>query len=163
MQHHMSLLVFAAFLAASCGSADERVSVTQPTLSSGASLVSVSTASPFALAQPTSNPLCPSVAPFNATLVIIVQADAVDIVVVTAIRMQFFDLSGNSMPQVTLPAPVPTTQVGTALANARSTLTFPVNLGLGCGTGHIGKVEIVVETRDAQGRMGSSRTTVSVQ
>jgi hypothetical protein len=77
--------------------------------------------------------------------------------------MQFFDTSGNSMPQVTLPAPVPTTQIGTALANARSAQAFAVTLGVGCGTGRKGNVVIVVETRDGLGRIGSGRATVSVQ
>jgi hypothetical protein len=163
MQYHISLLGLAAFLAASCGGTDAPLNLTQPTLSSGASPVSVSTTSPIALAQPVSNPLCPSVAPFNVPLVIVVQPDGVGAVVVTAIRIQFSDTSGISMPQVTLPAPVPTTQIGSALANARSTQAFPVTLGIGCGTGHIGIVQIFVETRDAQGRTGSGRVTVSVR
>lgn len=163
MQHHISLLVFAAFLTAACDGTDARLNVTQPTLSSSASPVSVTTTSPITLAERESNPLCPSVAPFNVSIVIVVQPGGAGTVVVTAIRLQFFDTSGVSMPQVTLPAPVPTTQIGTALANARSAQAFPVTLGIGCGTGHIGNVQIFVETRDAQGRTGSGRATVSVR
>jgi hypothetical protein len=163
MQHHMSILVSAALLAASCGGTDAQPNLTQPTISGRASAVSVSTTSPIALAQPVNNPICPSVAPFTVPLVIIVQPDGGGVVVVTAIRVQFFDVSGISMPQVTLPAPVPTTQVGTALENARAAQAFPVTLGIGCGTGHVGNVQIVVETRDAQGRTGSARASVSVR
>jgi hypothetical protein len=162
MRYHISLLVFAAFLATSCGGTGSARSLTEPTPFGGASKVLVSTTSPFALAQPVSNPLCPSLAPFNVPLVIVVQPDDVGTVVVTAIRVQFVDTSGISMPQVTLPAPVPTTQIGTALANARSAQTFPVTLGIGCGTGHIGNVLIFVDTRDTQGRTGSGRASVTV-
>jgi hypothetical protein len=163
MRYHISLLVFAAFLAASCDGTDAPPNLTEPTPFSGASKVSVSTTSPFALAQPVSNPLCPSFAPFNVPLVIVVQPDDVGAVAVTAIRIQFVDTSGMSMPQVTLPAPVPTTQIGTDLANARSAQTFPVTLGIGCGTGHVGNVQIFVETHDMQGRTGSGRASVTVR
>jgi hypothetical protein len=162
MRYQISLLVFAAFLPASCGGSDAPPNVTQPTPFSTASKVSVSTTSSLALAQPVNNPRCPSVAPFSVPLVIVVQPD-VSTVVVTGIRMQFFDTSGMSMPQVTLPAPVPTTQIGTALADARSAKVFPVTLGIGCGTGHLGDVQILVETRDAQGRTGSGRASVTVR
>jgi hypothetical protein len=95
-------------------------------------------------------------------LVIVVQPnDGVD-VVVTAIQMQFFDIAGTAMPRVTLPAPVPTTQFGTVFANARSPQTFEATMGIGCGTGHVGSIRIVVETRDRGGRRGSAGATVSV-
>ena len=163
MQHRISLLVVAAFLGASCGGTDAAPNLTQPTQLSSASSVAVSTTSPIAVAQRVTNPFCPSVAPFNVPLVIVVQPDGMVGVVVTAIRVQFFDTSGFGMPQVTLPAPVPTTQFGTALATARSGQAFPVTLGIGCGTGHTGNVQILVETRDSLGRTGLGRATVSVR
>jgi hypothetical protein len=167
MQHRISLLVIAAFLGASCGGTDAALNLTQPTPSTQSSSsplsVTVSTTSPIAIAQRVNNPFCPSVAPFNVPLVIVVQPNGAVGVVVTAIRVQFFDTSGTGMPQVTLPAPVPTTQFGTALDNARSGQAFPVTFGIGCGTEHTGTVQILVETRDAQGRMGFGRTTVSVR
>jgi hypothetical protein len=164
MPHRISLLLVAAFLAASCSNTDARHDLTQPTSFGGAlSSVSVSASPPMAVAQPVSNPFCPSVAPFTLPLVVVVQPnDALD-VVVTTIRLQFFDITGNAMPRVTLPAPVPTTQFGIDLANARSAQTFPVDVGIGCETGHTGNVRIAVETRDGQGRTGSAQTTVSVR
>lgn len=166
MQHRLSLLVIAAFLGASCGGTDAAPNLTQPTQltqSSSPLSVAVSTTSPLAVAQRVESPFCPSVAPFNVPLVIVVQpSDAVS-VLVTRIRVQFFDTSGTGAPQVTLPAPVPTTQFGSALDNARSPQAFPVTLGIGCGTGRTGNVQILVETRDAQGRTGMGRATVSVR
>ena len=163
MQHRISPLVVAAFLGASCGGTDAALNLTQPTQSSNSLSVAVSTTAPMAVAERVSNPFCPSVTPFKVPLVIVVQPDGGVSVVVTSIRVQFFDTSGSSAQQVTLPAPVPTTQFGTALANARSAQVFPVTLGIGCGTGQTGNVQILVETRDAQGRTGSGRATVSVR
>jgi len=164
VQHRISLLVIATFLSASCSSGPETAqNLTQPTQSSSPLSVAVSTTSSMAVAERVNNPFCPSVAPFKVPLVVVVQPDGGIGVVVTGIRMQFFDTSGAGMPQVTLPAPVPTTQFGTALNNARSGQAFPVTLGIGCGTGRTGTVQILVETRDAQGRIGSGRATVSVR
>jgi hypothetical protein len=165
VQHRLSLLVVAAFLVASCSGTDARQNLTQPTVSKGvsSSAISVSTTSPMAHVQRVTNPFCPSVAPFNVPLVIVVQPVGTITVDVTAIRLRFFDTSGLAMPQVTLPAPVPTTQFGSALNQARSGFTFPVTLGIGCGTGQEGTVQIVVETRDALGRTGSGNTTVAVR
>lgn len=163
MQHRISLLVVTAFLCASCSGTDAGLNLTQPTQSSNSLSVAVSTTSPMVVAERVSNPFCPSAAPFNVPLVIVVRPDGAVSVIVTAIRVQFFDTSGTGAPQVTLPAPVPMTQFGSALANARSPQAFPVTLGIGCGTGHEGTVRILVETRDAQGRTGSGRATVSVR
>ena len=162
MQHRISLLVVAAFVGASCGGTDATLNPTQPTqptlVTSSLSSVAVSTTSSMAVAQRVPNPFCPTVAPFNVPFVIVVRPNGAVGVIVTAIRLQFFDTSGARAPEVTLPAPVPTTQFGTALENAR----FPVTLGIGCVTGRIGNVQILVETRDSQGRTGLSRATVSV-
>jgi hypothetical protein len=46
---------------------------------------------------------------------------------VTSITTQFTDVSGVTMPQVTLPAPIPTTQFGTALDQAKNPQTFSLN------------------------------------
>ena len=163
MQHRISLLFVAALLSASCGGTDAVLNPTQPTEASRPLSIAVSTTSPLAVAQRVSNPFCPSVTPFNVPLSIVVQPDGGVGVIVTAIRVQFFDTSGNGAPQVTLPAPVPTTQFGSALENARSGQVFPVTIGIGCDTGPQGTVQILVETRDAQGRTGSGRATVSVR
>jgi hypothetical protein len=163
MHHRVSLVIVAAFLGASCGGTDAAQNLTQPTKLDSSSSVAVSTMSPLAVAERVSNPFCPSVAPFNVPLVIVVRPDGDATVVVTSIRVQFFDTSGLAAPQVTLPAPVPTTQFGSALDIARSGQVFPVTLGIGCGTGQRGSVQILVETRDARGRTALGRATVSVR
>jgi hypothetical protein len=163
VQHRISLLVVAVSLSASCSGTDAVQSPTQPTESGGALTVGVSTSSPIAVAERASNPFCPSVTPFKVPLVVVVQPTGGVSVVVTSIRLQFFDTSGAAAPQVTLPAPVPTTQFGSALASSRSGQSFPLTVGIGCGTGNQGTMQIVVETRDAQGRTGSGRATVSVR
>ena len=163
MQRRMSLLVVVAFLGASCGGTDATSNLTQPSSSSSPLSVAVSTTSPIVAAQRVNNPFCPSVSPFNVPIVVIVQPSGGVSVVVTAIRVQFFDTSGTGAPQVTLPGPVPTTQFGSALDNARSGQAFPLTVGIGCGTGQTGTVRIVVETRDSQGRTGMGQATVGVR
>ena len=163
MHHRVPLLVVAAFLATSCSDSDPRPDVIRPSPFAGSpSAVSVTATSAVAVAQEVSNPFCPAVAPFNVPLGIVVEPKDRVSFTVTAIRLQFADTSGNAMPQVTLPAPVPTTQFGSALTEARSQ-TFLVALGIGCGAGHTGSVRIGVDTRDVHGRAGSGQATVSVR
>jgi hypothetical protein len=163
MRHRISLLVVVAILGASCSGTDADQNLTQPSPSASPLSVGVSTTSSLAVAERVRNPFCPSVAPFNVPLVVVVQPPGGVSVIVTAIRAQFFDTSGFAAPQVTLPGPVPTTQFGSALEDARSGQTFPVTIGIGCGTGHTGTMRIVVETRDSQGRPAMGQTTVGVR
>lgn len=163
MQHRISLLVVAAVLSASCSGTDAPLNLTQPTAASTSLSVAVSTSSPLAAAERVSNSFCPSVFPFRVPLVIVVEPDDGTSVIVTSIRVQFFDTSGTAAPQVTLPAPVPTTQFGTALDQARSAQMFPVTIGIGCGTGQKGRVQVFVEARDALGRTRSGVAMVSVR
>ena len=76
--------------------------------------------------------------------------------------MQFTDSFGVGMPQVTLPAPLPLAQFGTALDQARSQ-TFALGLGIGCGTSRHGRVRIVVEAADDRGRQMSDQISVDVR
>jgi hypothetical protein len=163
MHHRISLLVVAAILTASCSGTDTAQSLTQPTSPGSALSFAVSTTSPIAVAERVANPSCPSVTPFNVPLVVVVESRGGSTVFVTSIRAQFSDTSGTRAPQVTLPGPVPTTQFGSALASARSAQAFPLTIGVGCGTGHIGMVQVLVEARDAQGRTQSGVATVSVR
>jgi hypothetical protein len=96
-------------------------------------------------------------------IVVIVEPDDGGTVFVTSIRAQFVDTSGASAAQVTLPGPVPTTQFGTALERSRSAQAFPLTIGIGCGTGRTGRVQVFVEARDALGRTRSGVATVSVR
>ena len=163
MQRRMSLLVVVAFLGASCSGTDAVVNPTQPSPTTSPLFVAVSTTSPITVAQKIKNPFCPSVTPFNVPLVVVVQPPGGVSVVVTSIRVQFVDTSGAAAPQVTLPAPVPITQFGSALEQARSGQAFPLTVGIGCGTGNTGNVRILVETRDSQGRTGMGQATVGVR
>jgi hypothetical protein len=163
MQHRTSLLVVAAVLTASCSGTDATQQLTQPTSPGSALAVAVSTTSPIALAERVGTPFCPSVTPFRVPLVVVVESDDGGTVIVTSIRVHFVDTSGASAAQVTLPAPVPTTQFGSALDRARSPQAFPVTIGIGCGTGRTGRVQVFVEARDALGRTLSGVATVSVR
>jgi hypothetical protein len=125
--------------------------------------VAVSTTAPTIVAQKIQNPFCPSVTPFSVPLVVVVQPPTGVSVVVTSIRAQFVDTSGAAAPQVTLPAPVPTTQFGSALEQSRSGQSFSLRIGIGCGTGTTGSMRIFVETRDSQGRTGTGQATVDVR
>ena len=135
---------------------------TRPTALTSTASFSVGATSQTAIAQRVNDFRCPTISPFSVPIVVVVQSNSPDALVVTEMRLQFVDSSGARMPQVTLPAPLPTTQFGTALAEARAAQSFPFTLGIGCTTGHIGNLVIVVDTRDALGRRGSGQTTVMV-
>jgi hypothetical protein len=164
MQQYLVLptLLVAALTATSCGDTEARINAMGPSPFGGEALGSVSAFSSVAVAQPVRNPLCPSVAPFSVPVGVVVQANSVDIFV-TEIRMQFTDTFGVPMPQVTLPAPVMTTQFGTALVQARSARSFPLNLHVGCTTARSGILIIVVDTRDNRGRRDSGQVRVTVR
>ena len=156
------VLVALLLFAASCSDSDERLTATQPSLV-GKSLVSVNATSPTVVAQAVSGPSCPSVAPFNVPLSVVVRATGSSDVILTGIRLVFTDTSGRQAPQVTLPllpvtlpAPGPTLQFGSAR-------TFPLILGIGCDTGVRGTVVIIVETSDDRGRRGSNQVSVAVR
>jgi hypothetical protein len=103
------------------------------------------------------------VSPFAVPFVVVVQPIGNVNFFVTSIGLQFVDTSGMRTPQTQLPAPIPTTQAGTALDIARSSLMFPVTMGIGCATGFKGKIEIVVQAQDRQGHTTSSSTSVAVR
>ena len=71
--------------------------------------------------------------------------------VVTGFRVQFTDSAGITAPQITLPAPVPTTQIGSALANARGDMFFSLSTGVGCGLGHTGSIVWVIRVSPTAG------------
>src|SRR5262249_43766284 len=93
--------------------------------------------------------------PFTATIGVVVVAGDIN-VVVTRITSQFTDTNRVTLPTVTLPAPVPTAEFGSALVQARKGVTFPVTVNFGCGTGSTGNVAMTVHLSDANG-MGSTR------
>ena len=66
----------------------------------------------------------------------------------TGFRVQFTDSAGITAPQITLPAPVPTAQIGARSRNARGDKFFSLSTGVGCGVGHTGSIVVVVDTQD---------------
>ena len=155
------LLAAATLVAASC-SREVSTSPSGPT-KVDTSTVSVNALSDSVIAEPVNRPLCPSVAPFNVPFGIVVRPNRVSGLVVTRIQMQFTDSAGAQMPPVTLAAPLPITQFGTALAASRDDLRFSLSMGVGCGVERRGTIIVEVETRDAQGRRGTGRVSVSVR
>lgn len=163
--HHHSLapmLAGALLFVAACGNMDGQPAATQPTPVGAAPSQMFSASEAVVSAQAVRDPFCPSVDPFRVPVGLVIHAQEVG-VLVTQISARFTDAAGMQAPQVTLPAPVPTTQFGSALVAARSQRTFPVVLGIGCGTGHTGIVTIFVDVRDDLGRMRSGQVSVVVR
>jgi hypothetical protein len=122
---------------------------TVPTTLESHASASVSAASSVQ-AQQTSFSFCPTVTPFSATIGVVVVAGEVDLIV-TSITSQFTDTNNIQLPTITLPAPVPTAQFGSALVQARQGVTFPVTVNFGCGTARTGTVTMAVHLSDASG------------
>jgi hypothetical protein len=156
--------VVAALLVTSCGDTDSRMNATGPTTltTESASLNLTSSIATLNPAQTTFS-FCPVVAPVTVALNLSVTAGLVSVSVVE-LGFQFVATSGTSAaPQVTLPAPVPTTQFGSALVQARQTRVFPLTVGLGCGTGQRGTITVIVVTRDQSGRMTTGQVSALVR
>jgi len=155
------LLLGASVAAASC---DDNKLPTEPiTFGLSSSAVTFGAQSTTVIAQPVANPLCPRVTPFTVPFVVVVNDNGTTGVVVTGFRVQFTDSAGITAPQITLPAPVPTTQIGTALENARGDKFFSLSTGVGCGVGHTGSIVVVVDTQDDHGHKGSGRVDLNVR
>ena len=110
-------------------------------------------------AQQTTFSSCPTVNPFTANIAVVVAAGNVN-VAVQSISTQFTDINHVQLPTVTLPAPIPTAQVGSALVQARTAATFPVAVNFGCTTASTGTVTMSVQLAESSGV--SSVRTLSV-
>ena len=153
-----ALLLVAVFALASC----DQETTTPTTINfAPASAIVLSSVPPALIAQPRNSFSCPFVTPFFAPMVIVVQPDGTPGFAVTRITLNFTDTSGQAAPQVTLTAPVPTTQFGTALEQSRG-LSFATTPGFGCGVGRTGTLVVVVDTRDGMGHTNSARMSVGV-
>jgi hypothetical protein len=151
----VSTLVLSAFLASGCD--DTKSSVAAPTtLNAGG--VSASVTAGSAVADPNVSGTCPA---FTIPLSIVVQA-GVSGLTVTDVSARFIDSLGVAMPQVTLPAPVPMTQFGSELIDARSPRTIPFTLPIGCTLGRGGTVVVLLSTRDRHGRTTTTTVTTPV-
>ena len=120
-------------------------------------------ASDIVVAQPVSYWQCPFTPPYAVPFVVFVDRNGDSALVVTQFQLRFTDTGGMSMPMVTLPAPVPTTQFGSALSESRGDLRFPLSLGIGCGVGRAGTISVHFNTRDGRGHAGSGHLNVSVR
>lgn len=141
-----------AFLATACD--DARSTVAGPTSFDTAG-VSADVTAGTPVADTGGESGCPA---FAIPLDLRVRTGGLD-VALTDVTMRFVSSSGVAMPNVTLPAPVPTTQVGSDLIAARSVRTIPLFIPIGCTDHPAGTVIVVIGTRDGRGH----RRTVEVQ
>lgn len=157
-------ILAAAVVTAGCGDSELRVAgATAPSeLQSGNA--------PFAGITPTSvsaqlsgRGLCPDIHPLFVPLNLTVQANRGVSLNVTEVRMRFVDAFGIAAPPITLAAPMLTRQFGTALVEARSSRSFPLDFTFGCNTARTGTIFVVVHVRDGHGRDDSSEVRVSVR
>jgi hypothetical protein len=168
LRHHSHLIAFAVIALAAASCSDDAASPTAPTITAPQASIETSgiplaLASDTVVAHPVSNPRCPSVAPFLVPFLLTISPNNVPDLVVTQIQMQFTDIMGSTLPTITLPAPMPTREIGSALAAARGDLRFPLNMGIGCGVGRSGTLSVHFNTRDGRGREGSGDLKVNVR
>jgi hypothetical protein len=113
-------------------------------------------------ARPNTRVSCPENPPFVGTLSVNIHP-GVSALTVTNVQLKFTEAGTLTAPQVTLPAPVPTTQFGSTLVAARAGASFPFSFGFGCGTGRTGTLVVIVVTIDDRGRTNVNEMTVRVQ
>ena len=155
-----SLLVAAVLLTTSCSDTDVRLT-TSPSSVGAASLEIVPTAS-TAFAQAAGDSACPGVPPFTVAFGFSIKTTGWSSVLVTRVRAQFTDSSGLRAPEVTLPAPGPTPIFGSSMLPGASH-SFPLTLGIGCGTGTRGTLIIVVDASDGGSHRGSGQMAIAVR
>jgi hypothetical protein len=165
--HAVALVVMVLFTL-SCGDRDtaSMSPLTQPT-SLSQSAISVTPSSSSVIAQPVENPTCPSVAPFNVVLTVIVSPTGTSAIVITSVNAQFTDLSGVRVPQVTLPIPqmtlpAPIPVIGNSQLTA-SNLNIPIAFGVGCASARQGTLTVTINTSDARGNRGTQSVSVAVR
>jgi hypothetical protein len=160
-----SAVLFAGLFAAACNSTDNPTAPTrfasQSVNGTSSTTVLAVTPSPL-LRQPTVNPFCPIVPPFDVPFQLLIQGADIP-VTVTDITMRFTDNFNVQMPPVTLTAPVLNAQLGSLQVPARSTRAVPLEIQIGCGTGVTGTLVIIVGTRDNNGQLSSSQTSAAVR
>ena len=157
----MRKLMLAAALIPAIAGCETTQAPTVPTILEASANASVSAASSVQ-AQQTTFSFCPTVTPFTVTIPVVVTAGNVNLFV-TSMTSQFTDINHIQLPTITLPAPVPTAQIGSDLVQARSAVTFPVNVSFGCGTASTGTVAIGVLMTDANGIQSTQHLSVNVR
>ena len=158
-----ALLLGAAVASASCEKKYPTEPITFGYNPLGLTAVTFSAQSSTVFAQPVSNARCPQVAPFNVPFVVVMNPNGATGVVVTGFNVRFTDSAGNSAAEILLPAPIPVTPFGSALADARGDRFFNLTTGIGCGVGQTGSIVVVVDTSDDQGHKGSSKVHFNVR
>jgi len=152
----VSTLVLATFLVTACD--DKKSNVAAPTSVDVVSVSAQVTAAP-PVAQPDGRGGCPA---FTIPLELSVRAGALD-VSITDVTMRFVNSSGVAMPQVTVPAPIPTTQFGSDLIAARSVRTIPLIVPVGCTNDPTGTLVVIIGTRDGGGHRSSVEVRTKVR
>jgi hypothetical protein len=146
-------ILAASLAAAGCSKSDEDVTLTGPSALQVGSGAEIATLTPTVTAiQLSGTARCPDVHPLRIRPNLTIRSVDEDTLFINEIRMRFTDRFGVTAPQVTLPAPVLTTQYGTALINAREARTFPLDFNFGCGTGRTGTLAVLIVLRDGRGR-----------
>jgi hypothetical protein len=135
------------------------MSANRPSAVGTASSVSMEVVPSVITSRPNPSVSCPEIQPFVGSLSINVVSDPG--ITVREVRLRFTDSAGLTAPQITLPAPVPTTQFGSTLEAARN--VFPFSFGFGCSTGRTGTLVVVVVTTDVRGRTNVNEMNVRVQ
>jgi hypothetical protein len=160
-------ILAASVLATGCDDDDDEVPDVRPTaiqtgVFTGASAAFVSVNPLVIVGQPIGfGGPCPAVQPFGGRFNVVIVAGHSD-VFFTSVRLGFVDANPTNRVPVTLPMPVPTTQFGTALVQARSTRIFPFDFRFGCGTSRSGTMIMLVDTRDDKGRTATKELKVTV-
>lgn len=156
MHKHPAVLTvaLAAVLASSCTDSDARLTAPGPLLGLAAPSFSITPTEVNATTQlmrsvPRSS--CPAHAPFTIRVFVTVRANGIPGLRITRVRVGFLDTFGVRMPQVTVPAPLPMNEFGTMLVDTRDGTRFPLDVGVGCGTGTTGTLSVWVDTRDDRG------------
>ena len=117
---YVPILLALTILAAACDYPDTPTEPSTHTVQTMGTGVTISAVSPTTVTRPGEFLGCPGFLPFSVQFGLVVQSDDTTLIV-SQFRVRFTDANGVSTQQITLPAPVPTVQFGTALDQARRT------------------------------------------
>ena len=162
------LAILALLLTPACDRSDAPVTATAP-LSLQAETSPFGTA-PLARIRPSAvtaqligHAVCPELHPFLVTANLVLHSHDGGSMFLREVRMRFIDSAGIPGPQVTLPAPLPIRQFGTALTDARGDQMFPLDFRFGCGTRRTGTIIVIVHARDKHGLDHNGEIRLSVR
>jgi hypothetical protein len=139
------ILLVCSMLAPACTDPDLPTEPTTTVVQTFGTGVTISAVSPTTVIRSGEFLGCPGFSPFLVQFGLVVQGGDTTLLV-TQFRVRFTDVNGVTTQQITLPAPVPTVQFGTALNQARSQ-TFPLSFDPGCGFARRGTVLVIVDGR----------------